>query len=150
MKKKERSQLFVSIVSIICVFLSGFCIWHYWSSQPGADEGDLTITITYPDYNINRVTPLPEMECAADKNFSNMFHLIRSQRPAISQMSISLLSRRIPHHSYNQTASNPSPTFTTMNRLRLSALSSLSSSRINRKKTGIPEHISVPGCLSFF
>ena len=76
MKKKERSQLFVSIVSIICVFLSGFCIWHYWSSQPGADEGDLTITITYPDYDINRITPLPEMECAADKNFSNMLHQI--------------------------------------------------------------------------
>ena len=75
MKKQERSQLFVAIVPFLCAFLFAFFLWHYLS-QPETDEDRLTVSISYLDYDAHTITPLPDMECAADKNFSNMLNQV--------------------------------------------------------------------------
>nr|WP_182428192.1 hypothetical protein [Clostridium sp. OF09-10] len=69
MKKQECSQLFVAIVPFLCAFLFAFWLWRYLR-QPEPDTDRLTVAITYTNYNFNTITPLPEMECAIDKNFS--------------------------------------------------------------------------------
>ena len=77
MKKKECSQLFVAIVPFLCAFLFAFSLWRYLR-QPEPDADRLTVAITYTNYDVNTITPLPEMECAIDKNFSKQLRQMSS------------------------------------------------------------------------
>ena len=77
MKKQECSQLFVAIVPFLCAFLFAFLLWRYLR-QPEPDTDRLTVAITYTNYNFNTITPLPEMECAIDKNFSKRLRQMSS------------------------------------------------------------------------
>ena len=78
MKKQECSQLFVAIVPFLCAFLFAFWLWRYLR-QPEPDTDRLTVAITYTNYNFNTITPLPEMECAIDKNFSKRLRQMSSR-----------------------------------------------------------------------
>ena len=78
MKKQECSQLFVAIIPFLCAFLFAFWLWRYLR-QPEPDTDRLTVAITYTNYNFNTITPLPEMECAIDKNFSKRLRQMSSR-----------------------------------------------------------------------
>ena len=68
MNKAEKSQIIVPVICFVCVFLSAVLIWSYYS-KPADEDGTLSVTIKYPEYETAVITPVSTMECAIDNKF---------------------------------------------------------------------------------